>query len=349
MERDSPGTHQRTLFLRPARRLADRGLRNHAGRIQIPDHDRRRQDDSGGHGTRRQGGHRGDRVELRLRDAARRPLPQGAAGQDMRWARASFERRMRRSGEGVRPRGPAQRVPLPPQRAQQHSGAGVQLHARSPRPVSQANAAAAPDPVTAYRTLAVPSPLALPETVEVAILPGRYGCVFGSDGEYRFGPAAGLEFAELHSLPGLQHDPLDIMSLEHRVLHASDLDGHDVAFAGDYRHVLLPRAVAGVRSHLLHGLAAAYHLDAATFHVGNHIAAMAADIELYFHNSRFLIGSPVKLQFFADYRHGHKGNFVEATAYHATDSRHNQNRRRRQETSLPGFRTDADIVLKETV
>ena len=64
-----------------------------------------------GRATGLSGRHRGDRVELRLRDAAQRPLHQGSAGQDMRRPRASLQRGVRRRRGGFRPRGAAQRTP----------------------------------------------------------------------------------------------------------------------------------------------------------------------------------------------------------------------------------------------
>ncbi len=123
--------------------------------------------------------------------------------------------------------------------------------------------------------------LRFPQTVEVAVLVGGYDLIAGNESEYGFGLIAGLQCLALAPLSGLEHDPFDIVDVEHGMQYGTYGNGDGLPVDADHRDVLLARGVGGVGDQLLHDLSAAARANSGIVDVSDDVSAMCALVKLH--------------------------------------------------------------------
>ena len=120
--------------------------------------------------------------------------------------------------------------------------------------------------------------LRFPKTVQIAVCVNILHGLAGYQREFRLRFAAGSQILSLDTLIGLDGDPLDIVSLGHRMFRGTDLDKDFSIFDLIHRHMLFSRAVRGAGNQQFHGLAAA---NVAGFDLFQDRAAMFTFINIH--------------------------------------------------------------------
>ncbi len=112
--------------------------------------------------------------------------------------------------------------------------------------------------------------------MQIAVFVCRDDLITLREREYGYRLIARFQGLALAALLGLQHDPLDVVRVQHGMLHSADADGHDLAVDLDDRYMLFSCRVSRVREQELHLLAAALSAHAGVVDVRDDVAAMFA-------------------------------------------------------------------------
>ena len=121
----------------------------------------------------------------------------------------------------------------------------------------------------------------LPESVEIAIFIGGHNLISIRQGKHGLRLITGFKLFSLPSFFCFQQNPLNIVSVKHRMLHRTDRNGDDAAIYGNHRHMLFTGCIGSVWQNRLHLFAAAYAADAGVMNMGNDIPAMGTFVECH--------------------------------------------------------------------
>ena len=131
----------------------------------------------------------------------------------------------------------------------------------------------------------------LPESMQIAVFAGGHNDIpfrksKGSDGLF-----AGFQRFPLTAFLRLQHNPLDIMRIQHGVLNGTNRDGHGLTLLLNDRHVLLSRRVSRVWFDRLHLFTAAMAASTGIMDVSDDVATVFASVECHIkHHPDYIIG-----------------------------------------------------------
>ena len=132
--------------------------------------------------------------------------------------------------------------------------------------------------------------LCFPQSVKIAVLPGTQTLLVGEECCLRL--ASGLQFAPQYRFGRQQLDPLDIVLVEHRMLHTSHPYVVSIGCFLNHRDMFLLCSVGSVLFEQNHRFAATHQFARSSIQHFHHVATNGATIDFlnFCHNVSFLFG-----------------------------------------------------------